>query len=106
MTEYATTVITELRGKNEPVPVVDEPLVEVGADGDEEVFDVGLHEEIAHEHSHTVNRLVKELATQPGVVSAHREDREVVLVRAPDWDAHQLEQWVLDWLKARIPELG
>lgn len=106
ITEYATTVITELRGKNEPVPVVDEPLVEVGADGDEGVFDVGLHEEIAHEHSHTVNRLVKELATQPGVVSAHREDREVVLVRAPDWDAHQLEQWVLDWLKARIPELG
>ncbi|MUN62493.1 hypothetical protein GMA12_04960 [Kocuria sediminis] len=105
-TDYAATVITELRGENEPVPVVEEPLVEVGADADDGVFDVGLHEEIAHEHSRKVNQLVKELATQPGVLSAHREDREVLLVRAPDWNAQQLEQWVLDWLQARIPELG
>ncbi|GEO96814.1 hypothetical protein [Kocuria turfanensis] len=104
-TDYAITVITELRGENEPVPVVEEPLVEVGSDGDDGVFDVGLHEEIAHEHSRKVNQLVKELATQPGILSAHREDREVLLVRAPDWDAAQIEQWVLNWLKARIPEL-
>ncbi|MGQ1837460.1 hypothetical protein ACT4S2_03270 [Kocuria turfanensis] len=102
---WANRVITELRGENEPVPVVDEPLVEVRADGDDGVFDIGLHEEIAHEHSRKVNQLVKELATQPGILSAHREDREVLLVRAPDWDAAQLEQWVLNWLKARIPEL-
>lgn len=34
-----------------------------------------------------------------------REDREMLLVTAPDWDAEQLEQWVTDWLTARIPEL-
>lgn len=106
-TEYATAVITELRGESKPVPVAEEEsLVEVGADGDDGVFDVGLHEEIAHEHSRKVDRMVKDLATQPGILSAHREDRGVLLVRAPDWDAEQLEQWVTDWLKARIFELG
>jgi hypothetical protein len=106
-TDYATAVITELRGENEPVLVAEEePLVEVGADGDDGIFDVGLHEEIANEHSRKVDRMVKDLKTQPGILSAHREDREVLLVRAPDWHAEQLEQWVTDWLKARIPELG
>lgn len=33
-----------------------------------------------------------------------REDREVVLVTAPDRDAEQLEKWVTDWRKARVPE--
>lgn len=106
-TDYATAVITKLRGENEPVPMAEEdPLVEVGCDGDDGVFDVGLHEKIAHEHSRKVNRMVKDLVTQPGILSAHREDREVVLVSALDWDAEQLEQWVANWLTARIPELG
>ncbi|MEX5271101.1 hypothetical protein [Kocuria sabuli] len=70
---WAADVVTELRGENEPVPVAEEePLAEVGADGDDRVFDVGLHEEIAHEHSREVNRMVKEPAAQPGIVSAHR----------------------------------
>ena len=43
---------------------------------------------------------------QPGIASAYREDREVVLVTAPDWDAERLERWVLDWLKGRLPELN
>lgn len=103
---YAADVITELRGENEPVPVAEEePLAEVGSD-DDGVFDVGLHEEIAHEHSRKVDRMVKDLAAQPGIVSAHREDREMLLVTAPGWDAEQLERWVTDWLTARIPELG
>lgn len=49
--------------------------------------------------------MVKDLASQPGIDSAYREDREVLLVTAPDWDAERLERWVLDWLKARLPEL-
>jgi hypothetical protein len=103
-TAYATGVIAELRGEVEQVPVVEEPLVEVGED--DGVFDVGLHEEIAHEHSRKVDRMVKDLAAQPGIDSAYREDREVLLVTAPGWDAERLERWVVDWLKARLPELN
>ena len=103
-TAYATELIAELRGEVEKVPVVEEPLVEVGEE--DGVFDVGLHEEIAHEHSRKVDRMVKDLAVQPGIDSVYREDREVVLVTAPDWDAERLERWVLDWLKARLPELN
>jgi hypothetical protein len=69
-TDYATTVITDLRGQNEPVPVVEEPLVEVEYENG--VFDVGLHEELAHEHSRKVDRMVKDLTTQPGITSAVR----------------------------------
>ncbi|MEX5259963.1 hypothetical protein [Kocuria sp. CPCC 205263] len=105
-TKYGTAVITRLRGESEPVPVAEEePLVEVEEEEDG-VFDIGLHEEIAHEHFRKVDRMVKDLTTQPGIVSAHREDREMLLVTAPDWDAEQLEQWVTDWLTAGIPELG
>ena len=103
-TSYATGLIAELRGEVEKFPMVEEPLVEVGEE--DGVFDVGLHEEIAHEHSRKVDRMVKDLAAQPGIDSAYREDREVVLVEAPDWDAERLERWVLDWLKARLPELN
>ncbi|MFF0905727.1 UNVERIFIED_CONTAM: hypothetical protein RF653_18810 [Kocuria sp. CPCC 205316] len=103
-TDYATAVITRLRGESEPIPMAEEPLVEVEEESG--VFDIGLHEEIAHEHSRKVDRMVKDLTTQPGIVSAHREDHEMLLVTAPDWDAEQLEQWVTDWLTARIPELG
>mgnify|MGYP004479034663 CR=1 FL=1 len=101
---WAARVIAELRGENEPVPVVEEPLVEV--EHENGVFDVGLHEVVAREHPRKVDRMVKDLATQPGITSAFREDREVVLVTAPDWKSQQLERWVTGWLKARIPELG
>jgi hypothetical protein len=105
-TAYADAVITELRGESEPVPVAEEePLVEVESDEDG-VFDVGLHEELAHEHSRKVDRMVKDLATQPGIVSAHREDREVLLVTAPDWSAGDLEAWLTDWVTRRIPAKG
>lgn len=104
-TAFATGLIAKLRGEDEKVPVVvEEPLVEVGEE--DGVFDIGLHEEIAHEHSRKVDRMVKDLTAQPGIDSAYREDREVVLVTAPDWDAERLERWVLDWLKARLPELN
>ena len=102
---YVTGLIAHLRGEVEKVPVVEEPLAEVGEE--DGVFDIGLHEEIAHEHSQKIDRMVKDLAAQPGIESAYREDREVVLVTtAPGWDAERLERWVLDWLKARLPELN
>ena len=101
---YAVGVIRRLRGQDQVAVAAPEPLVEVvEEDG---VFDVGLHEEIAHEHSRKVDRMVKDLATQPGIVTAHREDREMLLVTAPDWNAERLERRVTDWLKARLPELG
>ncbi|GAB3525936.1 hypothetical protein [Arthrobacter monumenti] len=104
-TDYASRLIAALRGEVEKIPMAEEePLVEVGEE--EGVFDVGLHDEIAHEHSRKVDRMVKDLAAQPGVDSAHREDREMVLVTAPGWDTERLERWVLDWLKARLPELN
>ncbi len=40
------------------------------------------------------------------ILAAHREDRETLLVTAPDGDTEQLEQWILDGLKARLPGLG
>lgn len=104
-TDYASRLIAALRGEVEKIPIAEEePLVEVAEE--DGVFDVGLHDEIAHEHSRKVDRMVKDLAAQPGVESAHREDREMVLVTAPEWDTERLERWVLDWLKARLPELN
>lgn len=101
---YAVGVIRRLRGQDQVAVAAPEPLVEVGEEGG--VFDVGLYEEIAHEHSRKVDRMVKDLATQPGIVTAHREDREMLLVTAPGWNAERLERWVTDWLKAELPELG
>ncbi|WP_147394419.1 hypothetical protein [Arthrobacter cheniae] len=103
-TSYATGLITHLRDEVERVSVVEEPLAEVGEE--DGVFDIGLHEEIAHEHSQKIDRMIKDLAAQPGIESVLREDREVVLVTARDWDAERLERWVLSWLKARLPELN
>lgn len=103
-TTWATDVITELRGQNEPVPMVEEPLVEV--EYEHGVFGVGLHEELAHEHSRKVDRMVKDLKAQPGVTSACREDRETVLVSAPDWNSEQLQRWVTDWITRHVPAMG
>jgi hypothetical protein len=105
-TSYAVAVIGRLRGQDEADVAEPEPLVEVGSDDDDGVFDVGLREDVAHEHSRKVDRLVAELAQQPGIISAFREDREVLLVTAPDWDAEDLQRWVLHWLTTRLPALA
>ncbi|GGG65839.1 hypothetical protein GCM10011374_32210 [Kocuria dechangensis] len=100
---YAQAVITMLRSEHEDALAAPEPLVEVDSDDDDGVFDVGLREDIAHEHSRAVDRMVAELAAQSGVDSAVREDREVLLVSAPDRAAEDLQQWVLAWLRRHIP---
>lgn len=99
---FADAVITMLRGEHEDALAAPEPLVEVGSD-DDGIFDVGLREDLAHEHSRKLDRMVAELAKEPGVGSAFREDREVLLVTAPDWSAENLEQWVLAWIRRHIP---
>lgn len=104
---YAGTVITGLRGEeNDAVaaPAASEPLVEV--DVYDEVFDVGLREDLAHEHSRMMDRMITELRAQPGVASAFREDREVLLVGAPEWTVGELEQWLLAWIRRHVRDLG
>ncbi|AOT02026.1 hypothetical protein [Arthrobacter sp. U41] len=104
---YAGTVITGLRGEeNDAVaaPAASEPLVEV--DVYDEVFDVGLREDLAHEHSRMMDRMITELRAQPGVASAFREDREVLLVGAPEWTVGELEQWLLAWSRRHVRDLG
>ena len=84
----------------------DEPLVEVedlGADairGRE--LEVSLREDVAHEYSRVVDRMVKNLAKENGITGVIREDREVLLVATVIWDTNRLEEWVSRYLKAKI----
>jgi hypothetical protein len=86
----------------------DEPLVEVedlGADplrGRE--LEVSFREDIAHEYSRVVDRMVKNLAKEDGITGVIREDREVLLVATPSWDTTRLEEWVTRYLEAKIQD--
>lgn len=74
-----------------------EPLFEVVDTSDEPGgynLEIDLGEEIAHERSRKVERWVRELAREADVYEAIREDREIILVRAPSWTVAQLEAWV------------
>jgi hypothetical protein len=46
---------------------------------------------------------VAALSQQPGVDGAHREDREVVVLRAPEWNQERLEAWASGFLRERLP---
>lgn len=65
-------------------------------------FDVSVLEEIAYERSRLVDQLVGALEEQPGVLEAFREDRERLIVRAPDWDAEQLQTFAAGYLSDRL----
>lgn len=65
-------------------------------------FAVDLDEEVAHEHSRMVDRLVRELRAVEGIEGVHREDRELLLVRAPTWDARRLTDWISGCLEQRL----
>lgn len=74
-----------------------EPLFEVEETSDEPGgynFEVGFGDEVAHERSDEVDRLVLELAGEYGVHEALREDREIILVRAPSWSKDELQAWI------------
>lgn len=101
LTGYARGVIDELQHGRLPAQAEPEPLVEIELE--DGVFDVGLRQDLAHEHSGRMDRLVKDLRAQPGVVAAHREDREVLLVSAPDWSRDDLERWLTGWIERLVP---
>lgn len=74
-----------------------EPLFEVVDTSDEPGgynLEINLGEEVAQERSRKVDRWVRELARGDGVHEASREDREIILVRAPSWSVAELEAWV------------
>ncbi|HEX9229430.1 MAG TPA: hypothetical protein VF885_22760, partial [Arthrobacter sp.] len=90
MAVYARRLIEQLNegdgGAAEPM--VPEPAFEIEDVRDEPGgydFEVGLGDEIAHERSADVDRLVRELSREDGIHEVFREDRELVLVRAPSW---------------------
>jgi hypothetical protein len=101
LTEYARAAIEALEKQPDaPHEAVAEPLLEVTLEDGE--FDVSVREDLAHEHSRKLDRMVRELRAQPGVRSAHREDREVLVVRAPDWSVGDLEGWLTTWIEQHI----
>jgi hypothetical protein len=75
-----------------------EPLLEIEDIRDEPGgydFEIGLSAELAHGRSRDLDRLVSELSGEDGVKKVLREDRDMVLVRAPSWSADKLETWIL-----------
>lgn len=78
-------------------PVAPEPVLEVEDIRDETGkydFEIGLSDELAHERSADVDRLLRELAGENGVAKVLREDRDLILVRAPSWSKDGLLAWV------------
>ncbi|MDP9983689.1 hypothetical protein J2W14_003112 [Pseudarthrobacter oxydans] len=57
-------------------------------------FEIGLGDEIAHERSADVDRLVRQLSGEAGINEVLREDRELILVRAPEWSLGALQTWI------------
>jgi hypothetical protein len=103
LTVVARALAADLSGEGEGATAEDEPLVEVDElEGEEHDFELSVHDEIAHEHSATVDQLVEALARQAGVVEAFREDRERVLLRAPDWTAQRVDEWATGFLAERL----
>lgn len=108
--KYASSVIEELNaegsGVNQEIDTGDEPLVEIKDLGGDELrgreLEVSLREDIAHEHSPMVGRLVKTLAKQEGIAGVVREDREVLLVATASWTTEQLERWIARYLQDNI----
>lgn len=82
--------------RTEPEPILEIEDIRGEAGGYD--FEIGLGEELAHERSAEVNRLVHDLSRQDGVKKVLREDRDLILVRAPSWSTETLEGWFLQRL--------
>ncbi|WP_323960985.1 hypothetical protein GC088_04795 [Arthrobacter sp. JZ12] len=107
--EYANAVIEDLNPSQEATSeeaLTSEPLVEVEDLGENFLrgreLELGIREDIAHEHSRTVDRLAKELKKQDGITGVVREDREVLLVQTSTWTPAQLEQWAVSYLTSKL----
>jgi hypothetical protein len=108
----ARAVIAELNagdgGAEEDPAGTDEPLVEVEDLGEDALrgreLEMSLREDIAHEHSRVVDRMVKTLAKEDGITGVVREDREVLLVATPHWTTAQLQEWVTAYLEVKLSD--
>lgn len=89
--------------QSDPVAPADDELVDVVdlrlEDGDrhrpsDPDFEIGLDDWLAGTHPKLLTTLRKALSKEPGVVKVVEEDREVLLVHAPDWDQERLTAWV------------
>jgi hypothetical protein len=108
LARIAAAVIKQLNGTDEERVVEDEPLIEVEDLGEDEFrrreLEVSLREDIAHEYSRVVDRMVKSLAKENGITRAFREDREVILIATSSWDSSQLNEWVTRYLKDKVSD--
>ncbi|MET4136476.1 hypothetical protein [Pseudarthrobacter sp. PvP090] len=59
-------------------------------------FEIGLSDEIANERSAEVDRLIRKLSREDGIHEVLREDRELILVRAPSWSSDALQTWIAE----------
>lgn len=84
----------------------DEPLVEVEDLGEDPLrgreLEVSLREDVGHEYSRVVDRMVKKMAKEDGITGVIREDREILLVATSSWSTTQLEEWVARYLEEKI----
>ena len=99
MAEYARDLIGELNGAAGGAAGTMEPEVpfEIEDVRDEPGgydFEIGLSDETAHERSADVDRLIRELSREDGIHKVLREDRELILVRAPSWNTDALRTWI------------
>jgi hypothetical protein len=105
---YARALIDEInRGDTEDEEMAaEEPLVEVEDLGDDELrgreLEVSLREDIGHEHSRIVDRMVKALKREDGISRVIREDREVLLVATLTWSTDRLQEWVAGYLEENV----
>jgi hypothetical protein len=104
MADYTLRLIERLNGPTEvtDAPMEEEPPFEIEEVRDEPGgydFEIGLSDEIAHVYSLKVDGLVRKLSRQAGILEALREDRELILVRAPSWSAGDLEAWLAPRIK-------
>ncbi|MDR6558525.1 hypothetical protein J2809_002895 [Arthrobacter pascens] len=110
LARIAAAVIKRLNGTDEETVAEDEPLIEVEDLGEDALrgreLEVSLREDIAHEYSREVDRLVKTLAKEDGITTAFREDREVLLVTTPSWNTAQLQEWVTRYIDENIHNLN
>jgi hypothetical protein len=109
MANYARSLIEQLNRGDQPDDeemAEEEPLVEVEDLGDDELrgreLEVSLREDIVHEHSRVVGRMIKVLKQEDGITRVIREDREVLLIATADWSTSRMEQWVAGYLEENV----
>ncbi len=107
LTVLARSLIAKLGGSEATAAAPPEPLVEAERirDGRPD-WELSVSDEVAFEHSDLVDELADALAREAGVTDVHREDREVLVVRAARWSRADLETWAGDFLRERLAGVG